>query len=62
VARISSAIAGASGSIVGLGILEIHDAQGARGEITLKVQDVAEAKLVEIVRPLVMELLDVRSS
>jgi acetoin utilization protein AcuB len=62
VARITSAIAGASGDIVGLGILEIHDAQGARAEITLKVQDVPEARLVEVVKPCVLELLDVRSS
>ncbi|MDR3673244.1 MAG: CBS domain-containing protein [Holophaga sp.] len=62
VARISSAIAEASGDIVGLGILEIHDAQGTRGEITLKVQDVPEDRLVDVVKPFVVELLDVRSS
>jgi acetoin utilization protein AcuB len=62
VARITSAIAGASGDIVGLGILEINDAKGERGEITLKVQGVAKEKLMAILKPLVTEFLDVRES
>jgi acetoin utilization protein AcuB len=62
VARITGAIADISGSIVGLGLLEIHDAQGTRAEITLKVQDVPKDKLVAVLKPLVRTILDVRES
>jgi acetoin utilization protein AcuB len=60
VARITGAIAGASGNIVGLGLLEIQDARGARAEITLKVQDVPQDELVAVLKPFIHELLDVR--
>jgi acetolactate synthase small subunit len=60
VARITGAIAGASGNVVGLGLLEIQDARGARAEITLKVQDVPQEKLVAVLKPFIHELLDVR--
>jgi acetoin utilization protein AcuB len=62
VARITGAIAGVSGNLVGLGLLEINDARGARTELTLKVQDVPKDKLVAAVKPFIHELLDVRES
>jgi len=62
VAEITSAIAGASGDIVGMGFHEVSDAKGARWEITLKVQDVAKDRLVAVVKPHVLEILDVRES
>jgi acetoin utilization protein AcuB len=60
IARISSAIAEASGNLVGLGIVEVTDAKGVRWEVTLKVQGVPKDRLVEILRPHVVEFLDVR--
>ena len=62
VAKLTSAIAGASGDIVGLGFLEVRDARGTRWEITLKVQDVPKDQLVAILKPYVLEFLDVRES
>ncbi len=62
VAKISSAIAAVSGDIVGMGMLEITDAKGERGEITLKVQDVPRGQLLEILKPFIVELLDVREN
>jgi acetoin utilization protein AcuB len=60
VAKITSAIAGISGNIVGLGYNEVRDAKGARWEMTIKVQDVSKDKLLEALRPVVVEILDVR--
>jgi acetoin utilization protein AcuB len=62
VAKITSAIAAISGNIVGLGFNEIRDVKGSRWEITLKVQDVPADKLVEALKPLVVEIMDVRES
>ena len=62
VAKITGAIAAVSGNIVGLGFNEIRDVKGSRWEITLKVQDVPADKLVEALKPVVMEIKDVRES
>jgi acetoin utilization protein AcuB len=62
IAKITGAIAAVSGDIVGLGFKEVSDARGERWEITVKVQDVAKDKLVEALRPHVIEILDVRES
>ena len=62
VARITTAIAEASGSIVGLGIQEVTDTEGARWEITLKVQDLSKDRLLEVLKPHLREILDVRES
>jgi acetoin utilization protein AcuB len=62
VARITSAIAAVSGDLVGLGVLEVTDARGERWEITLKVQDVPKDQLVEVLRPHLLEIMDVRES
>ena len=62
VAKITSAIAAVSGDIVGLGFNEIRDLKGSRWEITLKVQDVQAEKLVEAIRPFVIDIKDVRES
>ena len=59
-AQITKAVASVSGDLAGLGLMEIHDAKGARTELTLKVQDVTRDKLVAAVKPYVYELLDVR--
>lgn len=62
VAKITSAIASVSGNIVGLGFNEIRDVKGSRWEITLKVQDVTKDKLVEAIKPFVIDVKDVRES
>ena len=62
IARITTGIAAASGDIVGFGFNQISDPRGVRWEITLKVQDVAKDKLVQILKPCVLEILDVRET
>ena len=60
VARITAAIASASGDIVGMGFREVTDTKGERWEITLKVRDALKDTLVEAVKPHVIKILDVR--
>jgi acetoin utilization protein AcuB len=62
IAAITGAITAVSGDIVGLGFQEVSDAQGARWEITVKVQDVPKDKLVAALRPHLVEILDARES
>jgi acetoin utilization protein AcuB len=59
-AKITSAISGVGGNIMSFG--QSMDATGTRWEITLKVQDVSRDKLVEAIRPVVQEIIDVRES
>ena len=61
-AKITSAIFSAGGSIVGLGLSDPTPASGGDWEITLKVQDVPKDKLVEAIRPVVRKVLDVRET
>jgi len=60
VAKITNAIAAQGGDIVGLGFSEALNQPGTQWEMTFKVQDVAKEKLIEAVKPLVLEILDVR--
>ncbi len=60
VAKITSAIAALGGDIVGLGFNEAINQPGTQWEMTFKVQDVSKEKLLEVVKPLVLEILDVR--
>lgn len=59
-AKITTAIFGAGGDIVGLGFNEVTGTHGVQWEATFKVQDVPRDKLVEAIRPVVHEILDVR--
>jgi len=59
-AKITTAIFGAGGDIVGLGFNEVTGTRGVQWEATFKVQDVPRDKLVEAIRPVVHEILDVR--
>jgi acetoin utilization protein AcuB len=61
-ARITGAIFGAGGDIVGLGFREVGRTTGTEWQITFKVQDAPGDKLVEAVRPVVREILDVRQT
>jgi acetoin utilization protein AcuB len=57
-AKITNAISGAGGDIVGLAFSESPDA--AQWEIAVKVQDVPQSKLVDALKPVVSDILDVR--
>jgi acetoin utilization protein AcuB len=59
-AKLTTAISGAGGNIVGFGVSEVDDADGVQWKMTVKVQDVPQDKLVEAIRPTVQEILDVR--
>jgi acetoin utilization protein AcuB len=59
-AKITNAISGAGGNI--LGFSQSRDATGTRWEVTVKVEDVAKDKLLEVLRPVVLEIVDVRES
>jgi acetoin utilization protein AcuB len=61
-AKIASAIFGVGGDIVGLGLSEPTTATGGDWEITFKVKDVPQGKLVEAIKPVVHEILDVRET
>jgi acetoin utilization protein AcuB len=61
-ARITGAIFGVGGDIVGLGVSEVADTSGMQWEIMFKVQDVPLDKLVEAIRPVVDEILDARET
>jgi acetoin utilization protein AcuB len=60
IAKITTAIAALGGDIVGLGYAEVTVASELRWELTIKVEDVSQAKLIEAMKPLVLEILDVR--
>ncbi len=60
IAKITNAIAALGGDIVGLGYAEVTDASGLRWEMTIKVQAVSQANLVEAIKPLVLDIIDVR--
>jgi acetoin utilization protein AcuB len=59
-AKITSAIFNAGGNI--LAFSQSQDATGTRWQVTVKVEDVAKDKLVEVLRPVVQEIVDVRES
>jgi acetoin utilization protein AcuB len=57
-ARITNAIFGAGGNIVAFS--QSKDASRTRWEVTFKVEDVAQDKLIEALKPVVQNILDVR--
>lgn len=61
-AKITEAIYKAGGDIVGLGFREGSDLPGALWEMTVKVQDVSKSKLVEVLKPVVNKIKDVRKT
>lgn len=60
--QITSAVFAAGGDIVGFGIYEVADAPGVHWQMTIKVQGVPRDRLVEALRPVVYEILDVRET
>jgi acetoin utilization protein AcuB len=61
-AEITSAIYGAGGDIVGLGFSEVQGSAEGTWVNTFKVQGVPKERLVEVIRPHVREILDVRET
>jgi acetoin utilization protein AcuB len=61
-AKVTNAIFGAGGDIIGLGLREVGDSQAPHWEITFKVQDASRDKLVDAIRPVVREIRDVRET
>jgi acetoin utilization protein AcuB len=61
-AKVSSAIFGVGGNIVGLGVSEAGDIGEMPWEITFKVQDVPRDKLLEAIRPVVDDILEARET
>jgi acetoin utilization protein AcuB len=57
-AKITNAVFGAGGNIMAFS--QSLDASGTRWQVTFKVQDVPRAQLVEVIRPVVEDILDVR--
>jgi len=61
-AKVVNAVAAAGGDIVGLGCSEIKTSGTELWQLTLKVQDVKKAALEAAVKPVVIEMLDVRET
>ena len=59
-AKVANAVFDAGGDIVGLGISEVSGSRGLQWEIMLKVQDASKEKLVEALKPVVEEIVEVR--
>jgi len=62
IAEITSAIYGAGGDIVGLGFSEVEGSAAGTWVNTFKVQGVPRERLVEVMRPHVREIMDVRET
>jgi acetoin utilization protein AcuB len=62
VAKITSAIFGAGGNIVGFGFSEREETDDTEWVITFKVQDISKDKLIEIIQPVVKTIIDVRET
>ena len=60
VAKITNAIYGLGGDIVGLAFNEVNQSPEIGWQITLKVQDVPLATLIDAIKPLVIKILDSR--
>ena len=58
--KITTAIFEAGGNIVGIGMKGILGSYGDTAEVVLKVQDVDRDRLVEALKPVVNEIMDVR--
>ena len=61
-ARVTNAVFDAGGDIVGLGSSEVAGSSGTQWQIMLKVQDASKDKLVEALKPVVEEIVEVRET
>lgn len=60
--KVTNAVFSAGGDIVGLGLNEVSGSRGLQWEVMLKVQDASKDKLVEALKPVVDEIVDVRET
>jgi acetoin utilization protein AcuB len=60
--KVAGAISAAGGDIVGLGLSEAPASPVIQWHMTIKVQDVPQDQLVQALRPVVHEILDVRET
>ncbi len=58
--KITTAISNAGGNIVGLGFDEVSEAPNESWEMTMKVQDLSKNKVMEVLKPVVGKILDIR--
>ncbi len=61
-AKVVNAIAAAGGDIVGMGCVEMKDAGVMRWQLTLKVQDLTKRKMETAIKPVVLEIQDIRET
>jgi acetoin utilization protein AcuB len=61
-AKVVDAIATAGGDIVGMGCVEMKDAGVMRWQLTLKVQDLTKRKMETAIKPVVLEIQDIRET
>ncbi len=61
-AKVVDAIAAAGGDIVGLGCVEVNDAGVMRWQLTMKIQDITRRKLENAIRPVVIDISDVKET
>jgi acetoin utilization protein AcuB len=61
-AKVVDAIAAAGGDIVGMGCVEMKDAGVMRWQLTLKVQDLTKRKMEAAIKPVVLEIQDIRET
>ncbi len=61
-AKVVNAVAQAGGDIVGLGCAEIKTSGAELWQLTLKIQDVKKAALEAAIKPVVIEILDIREA
>ena len=59
-ARVSNAITGCGGDIVGLGLNEIDAGGAGRWEVVFKIQGAGKERLREALQPVVEGLVDLR--
>ena len=59
--KITDAISKAGGNIVGLGFEEVSNFPKEDWEMTMKVQDLPQDRVVEVLKPVVLKILDVRT-
>lgn len=61
-AKVVNAIAAAGGDIVGLGCAEVKEGGLIHWQLTIKIQDVGKGELEKALKPVVLELSDVRET
>lgn len=61
-AKVVNEIAAAGGDIVGMGCVEVKDGGVMRWQLTMKIQDVTKRKLENAIKPVVIEIKDIKET